>query len=149
MQPLSHMTVLGTYPVQDGFRKLEFQIERRLIWIRLRAEDDDRVSLWKADELLPNAWEAIERVIDFAEEQSRQLIPNFWSAHDASKMSGHRLDVWSIALTPEDGSIEYYVSRNHDFFGDMQRVGSLPPLPAHHHVRVMLARSGELTHAMV
>ena len=107
-----------------------------------------------AESMFDHAYDEIQMAILVAENASRLLMPEFWVAHDASRIPGNRLDVWSFTLTPEDLSVNYYVSRNHEFDFDApvfepedylsEYPISLPHVPDCHGVHVERTQFGEL-----
>jgi hypothetical protein len=154
MEALSELSLLGRYPVRDGYVTLEFQIGIRLIWVKCRPDQVERECLSRAEEIYRAVNADIPSVIELAEETSRALIPSFWEVHDKSKITGSRLDVWGVTLNPEDGSASYEVSRNHDFDFDVsifepddvleEQPLQLPDVPENHFVIVDRNSSGLL-----
>ena len=145
--------MLGRYPPHNGFVKLEFQIERTLVWIRLRPKESESKAIVQGNEILPTVWSEIPRAVTFAEARSREIIPEFWVAQDSTTAVGPRLAVWSVMLTPETGDVCYDVSCNHDFFGsnsktyavldvDEEKPIDLPEFPTWHHVHVVRSLDG-------
>lgn len=115
MKVLRKSGLLGRYAARNGYIQLEYQIGIRLIWVMCPLGDPEHECVNLADEMLDTAYDGIPAAIALAEEASRPLFPEFWAAHDASGIPGDRLDVWSVTLRPDDGTIEYDVSRNHSF----------------------------------
>jgi hypothetical protein len=115
MKALNKCEMMGQYPIDEEYIQLEFQIDRRLIWIRCRPEMSEDECLRLGNLMFPAAWEDISAAIELAESVSRLRIPEFWAAHDNSGLVGNRLDVWSVALTPDKNLVTYEISRNHGF----------------------------------
>lgn len=115
MKTLSQSGLLGRYPLRAGYVQLEHQIGKRLIWVMCRPDDSEPECVERADEMLGMAFSGIAAAIALAEKVSRALFPEFWVMHDRSGIAGHRLDVWSVTLTPDEGTVSYDVSRNHEF----------------------------------
>jgi len=158
MEKLRDNQPLGVFSDVRGHFRSEYQIGRRLVWVRCHHRLNCLECVGKTDEILPNIWAAIPDAIAIAEGYSRNQIPNFWSAHDKSKREGPRLDVWGIAVTPELGEASFDISRNHsfdyssptffkdDYWNDEPVL--LPELPDSYHVYVIRNGAGQLSVAI-
>jgi hypothetical protein len=118
---------LGVYPRNpDGYIQLEFQRGRRLIWVMWHEDMSEESSVAIANGMLPKAWEMMPEIVRFAESESRKELPEFWARHDASGISGERLDTWSISLFPDRLESQYDVGQNYDFFEKSNLPDDLP-----------------------
>ena len=115
MKTLRKSGVLGRYALGAGRIQLEYQLGRRLIWVVCRSGESEDACVARADEMLDMACRGIPDALALGEQASRVRLPAFWAAHDRSGVHGHRLDVWSVTLTPHEGTMSYDISRNHDF----------------------------------
>ena len=154
MKKLIDSSMLGKYQDPDGYTRYEYQIGRRLVWLRCPAGHDKEKYLRGAEEFHQRVWLAIPDVLAFAEAYSRSLIPEFWALHDRSERDGFRLDVWDITITPSEGFACFTCSRNHDFDFDSptsakddwrDELFHLPELPEGHFVFVYRDISGRLS----
>jgi hypothetical protein len=146
---------MGDYSDADGYVRYEYQIGKRLMWIRCRGNHEHAECVQRAKSLLPDVWLAMPDALAMAETYSRTLIPEFWAVHDRGQRDGHRLDVWSVTITPCEGIASFYISRNHDFdfrsptfekddyWHDYEPI-CLPDLPERHHIYVHRGNSGVL-----
>lgn len=106
---------LGLYEDPDGFFRSEYQVGRRLVWVRCPHQKGCLACLSQTDELLPEIWAVIPDAIALAEDHSRTIYPGFWLPHDESTIEESRMDVWGIRITPVTGLSSLHVSENHDF----------------------------------
>lgn len=155
MKKLSSSGPLGLLSDRDGYFRSEYQIERRLIWVRCSHSLGCKACVVKADAILVEVWAAIPGAVAMAEDYSRTQIPDFWTKHDMSKRDGARLDVWGITITDELGEVEFCISRNHDFdygsptfskedYWDDEPM-LLPDLPDMHFVSIVRDKTGQLS----
>lgn len=154
MEKLVDDRPLGVYYDSDGFFRSEYQVGKRLIWVRCQHRLDCRECVEKVDELMPEVCAAIPSAVELAEDHSRTKLPEFWLKHDLSKREGNPLDVWGITITPELGFARFDISKNHsfdyssptflkdDYWGDEPFL--LPELPNTHHVYVVRDAGGAL-----
>ncbi|PMQ05709.1 hypothetical protein DyAD56_07930 [Dyella sp. AD56] len=155
MEKLIDDRPLGIYSDQDGFFRSEYQVGRRLIWVRCQHRQDCLECVDRADKLMPDICKAIPDAIELAENCSRIMIPEFWARHDISRREGNRLDVWGITITPGLGVARFDISRNYgfdyasltfskeDYWNDEPFF--LPELPEKHHVYIIRDRHGLLS----
>lgn len=142
------------YEKPGGEVVLEFQTGRSLIRVPCSSRTREAEYLRRADLIFQKVWLEVPAVVALAESHSRTLIPDFWAAHDNSKREGPRLSLWAMTITPDDGSVQFVVSRNHDF--DYESVTFarddylrnepifLPALPEGHRVLIRREDSGAL-----
>jgi hypothetical protein len=146
---------LGLYEDSDGFFRSEYQIGRRLVWVRCPHQEMCNACLSQTDALLPEIWAAIPDAIVLAEDHSRTVYPAFWLPHDESTIGENRMDVWGITITPMTGLSSFHVSENHDFPWDRtayakddewrERPLRLPRFPDRHFVYLDRDTSGALS----
>ncbi|MCA8244151.1 hypothetical protein [Burkholderia sp. AU32262] len=158
MEKLRDHRPLGVFSDGGGYFRSEYQIGKRLVWVRCRHRLDCLECVGKADEILADIWAAMPDAIALAEDYSRTEIPDFWSMHDMSKREGARLDVWGITTTPDLGEARFDISRNYNFdylsptfFKDdywNEEPVLLPELPDRYHVYLIRNRSGQLSVAI-
>ena len=154
MRKLIDSSMLGKYLDPDGYTRYEYQIGRRLVWLRCPAGHEEEEYLQGAEEFHQRIWLAIPDVLAVAEAYSRSLIPEFWALHDRGQRDGFRLDVWGTTITPSEGVACFTCSRNHDFDFDSLTSAKdhwrhepfhLPDLPEGHFVFVYRDSSGRLS----
>ncbi len=110
VERLGSSSRLGSFPDRE-----EFQVGRTLVWIMI-PESGKRIDwLERGDGLFGDLWRGRDRVLAFAQQQSRTVLPDFWTAHDLAGTSAGQLMVWGIWIDPEDGSAVYEVNQNHAF----------------------------------
>lgn len=107
--------MLGYWDVSPAISQCEYQFGRRLVYVQHPKGESPAAYIAKAQETVVQAWNDIENVVRFAEQLSRQLIPEFWKAHDESEKPGARFDVYSIHYDLDDPCPTYMVGKNHDF----------------------------------
>lgn len=154
LQKLRLDCLLGSYSDNDGYFRSEYQVGRRLVWIRCKHSRMCQACPNEIEPMLHAIWAIIPEVTAKAEECSRTLIPEFWSIHDNSKREGRRLDVWGITISSGDETLRFHVSRNHDFDFSSPTYAKdddwddqpihLPDIPDRHFVDVYRDGSGVL-----
>ena len=121
MERLDSSSRLGSYPDRD-----EFQVGKSLAWIMI-PEDGKRTDwLEREDGLFDDLWRDRDRVLAFAQPQSRAAVPDFWAAHDLADTSAEQLAVWGLWIDPENGSAVYEISQNHGFGSDLTDLPEYP-----------------------
>lgn len=145
---------IGTYSDWDSFFRSEYQVGKRLIWVRCQHCLDCLECVERADDLMPDIYAAMPNAVALAESYSREAIPDFWAVHDTSKREGSRLDVWGITITPVIGVVRFDISENQSFDYASPTFSKddywndepirLPELPDRHHVYVVRDRDGSL-----
>ncbi|GGJ80424.1 hypothetical protein GCM10008939_25370 [Deinococcus aquiradiocola] len=78
----------------------EVQIARPLVWIVIPAYGRRADWLQRGDDLSGESWREGDRVVAFARQQSRAMLPDFWAAHDQAGISDEQLAVWGIWISP-------------------------------------------------
>ena len=155
MKKLSDDRPLGLYCDPNGFFRSEYQVGRRLIWVRCQHRQDCLECVERSDALMPAICAAMPEVIEFAENYSRIMSPEFWARHDMAKRDGCRLDVWGITITPDFGMAKFDIAENHSFDYSSPTFAKddylniepflLPRLPDRHHVFVVRDSRGVLS----
>lgn len=135
--------MLGRYPTSAGYARLEYQIGSRLIWVMCCSGKSEWLCEARAERMLAAAYDSLSAAIALAEQYSRTQLPELWDAHDRSGIGIQRLDVWGVQLTPDDNTISYEISRNHEFDFE-ERPVSLPELPDPYFIRVDRSPDGAL-----
>lgn len=108
-------SMLGHWDVSTSVSQCEYQFGQRLVYVQHPKSEPHGPYVTKAQETIVSVWNDIENAIHFAEQHSRQLLPDFWAAHDASDKPGVRFDVYSIHYDLDDQWPTYTIGRNHDF----------------------------------
>lgn len=70
---LSHS--LGSYSDCE-----EFQVGKTLVWVKIPSHDDRAACLLRADILFEQVWQGVQEALSFATDESRGMVPEFWSA---------------------------------------------------------------------
>jgi hypothetical protein len=118
---------LGSYSDRE-----EFQVDRVIVWVQLPTHGCRADWLQRADQFFESIWAAIPEVLSVAEQKSREMVAEFWKAHDEAEMPGQKLAVRGIWIDPMTGSADYDVGCNYEFNGP----GGLPELPESHTITV-------------
>jgi hypothetical protein len=107
--------MMGHYGVKNGLRQCEYQFGRRLIFVQYPENETLEPYIKAAQSVVMEAWQDIDAAIKFAEQLSRPLSPEFWSAYAVSNKKDSPLDVYGIRFGYPDNRPLYEISLNHDF----------------------------------
>ena len=113
-----------------------------LVWIEIPRHGKRGDWLRHGEGLFDDLWRDCNRVLAFAQKQSRTVIPTFWATHDLAGTSGEQLAVWGIRISSADRSAVYDVNLNHAFVSDLP---DLPEFPEDEAIMVRRDAQGGLS----
>lgn len=126
---------LGSYSDRE-----EYQVDRVIVWVQLPPHGCRSDWLQRADQFFETIWAAIPEVLSAAEQRSREMVPEFWKAHDEAVTPAQKLVVLGIWINPMTGSADYDVGCNYEFIVP----SGLPELPDSHSIMVSRDPCGSL-----
>jgi len=102
-------------PIASYDDRLEFQVERIIIWVYINNSLGIEKSIKKANNSFDYIWNDRGSVIELAEAESRKLSPGIWKVHDSLGILEHPLSVCGIWYFPDIDVAHYEVNINHDY----------------------------------
>jgi formylglycine-generating enzyme required for sulfatase activity len=109
------LQMIGHWESNPGLSQCEFQFGQRLIYVGHPSSSELEPYLRAAQPLAQAAWNDIEAVIAFAGRTLRPGEPELWQLLEAATFMGSPLEVFSIHIDAESGTMAYTLSWNPDF----------------------------------